>query len=163
MPEQACVSCYGKICALGEIINERMHLSPWGQIVGRESPDHFINAGLDEFIIMPNHMHGIIEIVGAAHASPLRDPKKPGPPQASLGAIVGSFKSAATRIVNEMNGTPGVTFRQRNYYERVIRNDRELNLIRQYIEANPLKWELDRENPGYEGKKTGDEISEILQ
>ncbi|MCK4231825.1 transposase, partial [candidate division WOR-3 bacterium] len=98
----------------------------------------------------------------ATHASPLRNSPQPGPKPRSLGSIVGSFKSAVTRRVNRMQASHGATFWQRNYYEHVIRNEKELNLIRQYIMDNPLKWETDRENPAFEGIPRQDEIRDIL-
>lgn len=160
------ICTYEKRCILGNVIAEKTSLSQTGAIVAKcwsRIPDHHPNVKLDEFVLMPNHVHGIIEIVGATHASPLRNRKKPGPPPASLGAIVGSFKSAVTKRVNETNNSPGASFWQRNYYERVIRNEKELKLIRQYIATNPLQWELDRENPQYKGKQDGDEITEFLK
>lgn len=80
----------------------------------------------------------------------------------SLPTIIRSFKSAVTRRVNLMLAFPESTFWQRNYYERVIRNEKELNLIRQYIMDNPLKWGIDRENPAFEGIPRQDEIRDIL-
>lgn len=65
----------------------------------------------------------------------------------SLGAIVRAFKSAVARRINALRGTPGEFVWQRNYYEHIIRNDEALNRIRQYISDNPIRWELDRENP----------------
>ncbi len=127
----------------------------WGAI-----PAHFPAAGVDEFVVMPNHVHGIIWIardemarrgvVGARHASPLQAsrPTPGGPCPGSLGAIVGSFKSAATRRINNLRATPESPVWQRNYYERVIRDDRELTRVREYIQQNRLHWRLDRENPG---------------
>ena len=70
-----------------------------------------------------------------------------GPPPGSLGAIVGNFKSVTTRRVNRMRKTPGTSLWQRNYYERIIRNERELNRIRQYIYDNPARWLDEAENP----------------
>ena len=58
-----------------------------------------------------------------------------------------SFKAAATVRANELRGTPGKSIWQRNYYEHVIRSEKELNRIREYIENNPLRWQIDRENP----------------
>ncbi len=111
---------------------------------------HFPNAATDEFVIMPNHVHGILWIVGAntavgtQHAASLQTPSvAPG----SLGAIVRSFKSAVTKPVNEILGTPGAPVWQRNYYERIIRNEDELRRVREYIRFNPLQWDFDRENP----------------
>jgi REP element-mobilizing transposase RayT len=65
--------------------------------------------------------------------------------------LVAGFKSAATKRINEIRGTLGVPVWQRNYYERVIRNDEELSRIRQYIVDNPARWEEDRENPNNVG------------
>jgi len=96
---------------------------------------------------MPNHVRGIVWIVGAQHAAPLPAARTVAVTPASLGAIVRSFKSAATRHVNEFRHAPGAAVWQRNYYERVIRDDDELSSIREYIHINPLRWELDRENP----------------
>jgi len=79
----------------------------------------------------------------ARHASPLRS----GPPKRSLGAIVGSFKSACTKRINELRGTPGLAVWQRNYHERIIRNDNELHAFREYILNNPARWEEDSEHP----------------
>jgi putative transposase len=85
--------------------------------------------------------------VGATHASPLHGPdtsrdQSPGPKRKSLGAIVGSFKSAASKRTNESRATPGVPVWQRNYYERVVRAS-ELEHTRTYILENPIKWDLD--------------------
>jgi REP element-mobilizing transposase RayT len=65
----------------------------------------------------------------------------------SIASIIGGFKSAVSRRINEQRGTPGAPVWQRNYYEHIIRNDNELNAIREYIVNNPLKWALDRNNP----------------
>ncbi len=122
-------------------------------------PGHFPAADVDELVVMPNHVHGIVWItrdeiawrgvVGARHASPLQAsrPTPGGPCPGSLGAIVGSFKSAVTKRINDLRDTPGTPVWQRNYYERVIRDERELSAVREYIAVNPLKWRLDRENP----------------
>jgi len=91
---------------------------------------------LDEFVVMPNHIHGVLIIseddspVGVRHASPLRLPLQP---RTTLGTIVGSYKSAVNKRINESRATPGILVWQRNYYEHVIRGERELNAIRAYI------------------------------
>jgi REP element-mobilizing transposase RayT len=100
---------------------------------------------------MPNHIHGIIIITDyewARHASPLPEqedfPK--GPKTKSIGAIVGSFKSATTKRINKIREMACVSVWQRNYYEHVIRDETDLNSIREYIENNPTKWDEDKEN-----------------
>jgi REP-associated tyrosine transposase len=111
-------------------------------------PKHFDTALVDEFIVMPNHVHGIVMIrdVGARHAVPVS--RRFGKPAAgSLAAIVGSFKSATTRRINELRQTPGISVWQRNYYEHVVRGDDSLDRIREYITSNPARWDVDRENP----------------
>ena len=87
--------------------------------------------------------------VGAHGRAPLRRA-----PQ-SLGAFVAGFKSAATRRINARRGTPGTVVWQRNYYEHIIRDERSLDRIREYIAANPLQWDLDRENPAHHAGPSG--------
>src|SRR5215207_6051732 len=86
------------------------------------------------------------------HASPLQQPAAARPrgsrPQ-SLGSIVGSFKSAVTKLVNDYWSTPSSPIWQRSFYDRIIRNDAELDRIRRYIYDNPGAWNHDRENPAY--------------
>jgi REP element-mobilizing transposase RayT len=114
---------------------------------------------LDEFMVMPNHFHAILVInnVGATRWVALDGQEKsenratqrvaptPGPVSGSIGAIIGQFKSAATKRINQLRNNPGGAVWQRNYYERVIRDDRELDTIRQYIADNPARW-ADDEN-----------------
>ena len=148
----------------GNIEDGEMILNHVGRIVGNlwnEIPKHFSRVELDAFVVMPNHVHGILVIdgndngeivsraeVGARHASPLRPC---GAVPRSLGAIVGSFKSAVTKWVNENRATPGAPVWQRNYYEHVIRDEGDLERIREYIATNPLRWEMDEENPDFTG------------
>ncbi len=118
----------------------------------RAIPRHLARTRLDLWVVMPNHMHGIIVI-----DSPL-PPERGDAEQTrrlgrqSLGAIVGNFKSVTARRINRIRRTPGVPVWQRNYYERVVRNDRELQRIREYIALNPARWALDRENPQRTGE-----------
>ena len=106
------------------------------------------NVILDEFVVMPNHLHGIIVIihnVGAYCNTPLQNQFKS--PSKTIGAIVRGFKSVATKEISKLNKTPGIPVWQRNYYKHTIRKEKELTKIRAYIQNNPLKWSLDRENP----------------
>ena len=62
-----------------------------------------------------------------------------------LGRLVGAFKTYSTKQINQMKNTPGASFWQRNYYETVIRNDRQMDAVREFIRDNPINWELDKE------------------
>jgi REP element-mobilizing transposase RayT len=72
-----------------------------------------------------------------------------------LGRLLGAFKTKATRGINEIRGTPILPVWQRNYYEHVVRNEDELNRVRQYIFDNPAKWDEDPENPNRRVEKPG--------
>lgn len=140
-------------CLFGEIVDGKMVLNDFGRIVCNE----WIRTGtirdkteLDEFVVMPNHFHGIVCIIDKGRGTARRAPtvEQFGKPvSGSLPTIVRSFKSAVTKRINEMRNTPGIKLWQRNYYERIIRNDNELNQIRKYIINNPAQWAFDRENP----------------
>jgi REP element-mobilizing transposase RayT len=67
--------------------------------------------------------------------------------------MMAGFKSAVTRRINDLRGTPYMAVWQRNYYEHVIRNEDDLDEIREYMVNNPLKWDLDSENPNNSGRK----------
>jgi len=136
-------------CLFGEIVGGEVRLNALGRIVAEcwhAIPEHFPNAEVDAFVVMPNHIHGIIFLVGATHASPLPQPKFPhGPKSGSLGAIVGSFKSAVVRRAGiELIG--GNVW-QRNCYEHIIRGQAEYERIVTYIVENPSNWEQDEERP----------------
>ena len=114
-------------------------------------PNHFQNIALDEYIIMPNHLHGII-IVGATftvarNKSIYRAGARPAP---TIGEMIGSFKSLCIyswlKYLHKNKIDELGKFWQRNYYENIIRNDNDLNRIREYIKNNPKNWELDRNN-----------------
>jgi putative transposase len=140
------VCAHARGCAFEEPEVRRAVEEVWGQI-----PGHFANVRLDEFIVMPNHVHGILwivetSVVGAQHAAPLPASRAPRAKAGSLGAIVRSFKAAACKRVNEIRATRGTPLWQRNYYERVIRDGDELGRSREYILHNPLGWDFDGEN-----------------
>jgi REP element-mobilizing transposase RayT len=113
-------------------------------------PIRFPHIRLDEFVIMPNHIHGIIVI--NRRGEPCVRPRLSGTPPHSLGRILQAFKSITTkRYAHAVNAGLAEPFErrlwQRNYYERIIRNEDELYRIRQYIRDNPLNWTKDPENP----------------
>jgi putative transposase len=151
-------------------------------------PRHFPHVQLDAWVVMPNHLHGILILTGnpspsapppepdptcrgeaspespsstnqtpfaGTHsidqplprdASPLQD-HPTGTPPGSLGTIVANFKSLTARRINRLRRTPSAPVWQRNYYEHVVRHERALNAIRQYIAANPARWAWDTYNP----------------
>ncbi len=158
-----------RACQLGHIVDGKVALSEFGEIVDRRwqaIPEHFPDVTLDAYIVMPNHIHGIVVIgrseasegpaadmtstagVGAQHAAPLPRIAEnwagrrvtPG----SLGAIVRSFKAAVTREVNAACETPGTLFWQRNYWEHIVRTAEEYERICTYIISNPALWADDR-------------------
>ena len=135
----------------GQVVNGAMELNEVGKMVEEVwvgIPEHFADVELGEFVVMPNHIHGIISIanVEATHASPLPRISK-GPAPGSIGTIIGSFKSAATRRVRAFTNNHEKRLWQRNYYEHVIRNERDYQAVYNYILANPMNWEKDEENP----------------
>ena len=153
------IVAHNRDCLFGRIMNKKMVMSKFGSIVEKEwrkTSKIRKEIELDTFIIMPNHLHGIIVIlpsVGATgvgtpllrlHWSPL---PLSGPEPKSLGAIMAGFKSAVTKQINIIRGIQGVSVWQRNYYDRIIRNEDELINIREYISNNPTQWEYDLENP----------------
>jgi REP element-mobilizing transposase RayT len=140
-------------CVLGDIVNGEVQLSEWGQVVQMEwdqLPQRFPNIDIDALAIMPNHVHGIVVIPGdrsTARRAPTATIEQFGQPvPGSIPTVVRSFKSAITKRINELRGTPGVPFWQRNYWEHVVRDEIDLNRIRQYIENNPRRWHEDQLN-----------------
>jgi putative transposase len=111
--------------------------------VWNELPNHYPCVTCDTFVVMPNHIHGIIvvrdTIVGAG--------LKPAPTRHGLPEIIRGFKTFSARRINDLRESPGIPIWQRNYYEHIIRNEEELARIREYTANNPLQWENDRENP----------------
>lgn len=155
----------------GEIVNQEMMLSPYGEIVQKwweEIPVHFLNVETGAFVIMPNHIHGIIYILEERRGT-VPVPKDDGeitisqndemvgviqgggtPPlrRPTLGQIIAYFKYQSTKEMNKADNTGTVTkFWQRNYYEHIIRDETDLQNKTDYIESNPLLWDEDDENP----------------
>ncbi|GIV83933.1 MAG: hypothetical protein KatS3mg052_0940 [Candidatus Roseilinea sp.] len=143
-----------RACLFGEVVNGEMRLNALGQIVHgvwNNLPNHYAGVEMDAFVVMPNHVHGIVVIVGAGFKPAPTTTTAPTTTRHGLPEIVRQFKTFSARRINEMRGTPGVSVWQRNYYEHIIRNEESLHRIREYIANNPLKWELDRENLGIAG------------
>lgn len=142
----------GGLCLLGNIVDGEMICNPAGDMVHKtwhDLPDRYPHIELDAFIVMPNHVHGIIVITGD-HIGDSETGMGHGKP--TLGRIIGAYKSISTNGYirgvkqDDWEPFPG-RFWQRNYYERIIRNERALNAIRQYIAGNPASWPDDQLHP----------------
>jgi len=108
-------------------------------------PQHHPNVRTDVFVVMPNHVHGIVWLAAPVVKQPAADGIHTAP--GSLSTIVRSFKSSVSRELR-LQGLVEGTVWQQSFWDRVIRNEDELNRIRQYIAFNPIAWEFDHENPG---------------
>lgn len=128
---------------LGKVVEDRAFLSPYGRIADTQwskLTDKFIMVQLDEYVIMPNHVHGIIILKSGREY-----------PAPTLGQIIAYFKYQTTKEYNLFVGArssrPHIHFEklwQRNYYEHIIRDDVDLNRIRKYIHNNPSNWTKDK-------------------
>lgn len=150
-------------CLFGEVAGGEMLLSKFGLVAKQQwekLPNRFTNIELGASMIIPNHMHGIIVIMaGRGTAENLKglgdEPSRRAPTheqfqkpvKGSIPTIVRSYKSAVSYRINLIRGTQDIPVWQRNYYEHVLRNERELQNKTDYINANPLLWEEDDENP----------------
>jgi putative transposase len=151
----------GRKCLFGEIVEAEMQLNDVGRMVEavlNNFPKHYSRVECEAFVVMPNHVHAVIVLVGAG---PRARPAPTGQPQGvaptiktslSLPDVVHRFKTLTTK--QYIDGVKQYGWRhfvgglwQRNYFEHVIRDEASLNRIRQYILDNPARWEFDRENP----------------
>jgi putative transposase len=130
------VCTHRRVALFGEVVENDVQLNRAGMIVKEAWGDltaHYHDIDLDEFVVMPNHVHGIIILADHPRS-------RHGIPE-----IVRGFKTFSARNVNEFHGNRGALW-QRGYYEHVIRNDTALNRIRGYIANNPARWADDPEN-----------------
>jgi putative transposase len=203
-----------RACLFGHIVAGEVRLNAFGQVVAETwlwLATQYDYVELDEWVVMPNHLHGIVVITdtdngrpadgggvgggsrtaptvigatgggggvgggsrtvptvigatgggggvggGSRTAPTVIASTAPMVKRKPLGRLIGAFKTVSTKRINEYRGTPGVVVWQRNYYEHIIRDERSLNRIREYIAANPLRWHLDRENVHAAGTDPGD-------
>jgi putative transposase len=151
----------GRVCVFGEVVDGAMILGPLGAIVDEEwrrTAQVRRAVRLDAFVVMPNHVHGILHILGpSAHgravavgahgvrpAAAVRRPR-------SLDSFVAGFKAAVTSRARRLVDMSEGSLWQRNYYEHIIRGLDDLSRIRAYIAANPARWSLDKENLDRQG------------
>jgi putative transposase len=174
----------GRECLFGRVVDDSIVLNAIGEAVEKcwlVIPKHFPHVAIDAYIVMPNHIHGIIMIedkaglagihqgfrqkrawqslnsidgcredlqdIRARHASPLQESKSARFGKRTIGAIIGSFKSAATREAKKVSGDADLNMWQRSYYEHIVSSESGLNQIRRYISENPANWNTDDDNP----------------
>jgi len=147
-----------RACLFGDIVDGKMLLNDAGrmvQTVWEAMPVHYMGVVIDAFVVMPNHIHGIVVLVGAAPCGrpPMGQAQGPAPTVAmSLPDVVHRFKTMTTKQYADgvkqsgWSPFPGQLW-ERNYYEHIIRGEDSPNRVRRYIADNPAQWELDRENP----------------
>jgi len=128
----------------GEIMDGVMVLNDFGKIVAKkwewlETQYEYVELGT--WIVMPNHFHAILIIHSRGGSRPA-----PTTPIKPLGGLIGAFKTVSSKHINLLRRTDGIPVWQRNYYEHIIRNEREMDNIAKYIETNPLRWDEDDEN-----------------
>ena len=148
------VCTHNRQCLFGNVINGEIRQNEYGRIVAAcwsELPGHYPRVALDVFVVMPNHVHGVILLrddeavdrVGAGFKpAPTALAKRHGLPE-----VLRGFKTFASRRINEVRNIAGAPVWQRNYYERVIRNESEVNAVRHYIQHNSSPWAGDVDNP----------------
>ena len=166
-------------CSLGDIVDGKITQTEQSRICMAcwlDLSNHYPNCALDVFVIMPNHVHGIIFIeqagghdngAGAVETIPvetipvetipvetIHELSLPLPLQNKrmqrrnmmIPKIIGRFKMRTAKLINQYQKTEGIPFWQKNYYDHIVRNESELARIREYVANNPMKWDSDRNN-----------------
>jgi len=148
-----------RISLFGKDVDGKLMINNYGKIVlgfWNDLDQLYPNVTTDAFVVMPNHVHGIVmieEIVGAIHELPLQNRNdKMKRRQMLVPKMVGRFKMKSSKRINAIRDTQNMSVWQRNYYEHIIRDEESLNRIREYIKNNALTWNLDRENIHREGE-----------
>ena len=158
-----------RVPLFGDVLMGEMRLNRYGEIVHAawvDLPRHYRHVELGAFIVMPNHVHGIIILndTGRGGSIPGQPPvtsgmtsgtasvsesaeTRPYGKRRALPEIVRAFKSVSARHINLLRHTEGMSVWQRNYYDHIIRNQQDLELTWLYIESNPSQWITDDENP----------------
>ena len=139
------ICTYQRICLFDDPVLHEIAANAWMYIP--EQP-HAQHIALDDWVVMPNHIHGLIEIVDSPKTDDSDTNQVQGLQPGSLGAVVGNYKMLVSKRVKAMKRMSDADLKvwQRGYWERIVRNERELNAIRQYIQENPLRWAEDRDN-----------------
>jgi REP element-mobilizing transposase RayT len=128
----------------GNVQEGRVILEPPGEVVKavwESLPGRFAGLEVGDFVVMPNHVHGIVVLVGAQFIAPNSAAGR----RPFLGEVVRTFKAASTRLIRDAGGT-GFGW-QPGYYDHVVRDGAEMTRIRSYIRANPVHWDEDELHP----------------
>lgn len=153
---------YRRQCLFGALINGVVQLTPLGELAStcwKALPSRFQLVQLDEFVIMPDHIHGILilteddsidrirtrqqETVGPSRTE-ITASLPVAPPKGSLGSVIAAYKSTVARLYNGMMKSAKTKIWHRNYHDRIIRNEAELYRIQVYIRENPANWLTDK-------------------
>lgn len=150
------ICTYERAYLFGDVVDGNIQLSMMGQLahdLWMTISDHRQNVELDAFVVMPNHVHGIVLIfdqpqnhVGLRRASataPLSTSHSKGTRSGTLSVIIGAYKSAVTRSINQVMGLHAPIIWQESFHDHIIRNEQSLNTIRQYVDNNPARWSDD--------------------
>ncbi len=138
--------------AFGHVENGEVRLHPFGHVAQEHwlaIPSHYPNVSLDGFIVMPNHLHGILFLENEAVASLAEELelRRFGKPlSGSLSTIIGNYKSGVSREIGRLRGSKTEVW-QKRFWDHIIRNDHDLLQHRQYICNNPLRWDDDKLHP----------------
>jgi putative transposase len=165
-------------CRFGEVVDSNMRLNDLGRTVQTiliELPSHYQGVALDSFVVMPNHVHGIIVLnpVEARFIAPNDVVRCKGEDQGAhqgamnlaptVGEIVRGFKARCTHVINKNRQTPGAPVWQRNYYEHVIRNEADYTRIAEYVADNPRRWAEDSLHPdNFVARAIGVVVSDVV-
>jgi len=151
------ICTYQRIHLFGDVVNGKMEFSDFGQIahsLWATISDHRSNIFLDAHVVMPNHMHGILFItdqqyspqtpVGMRRASSVASQNhSKGSRSGTLGTIIGAYKSAVTRNINQQMGLRSPIVWQDSFHDHIICSEQALNNLRQYVDTNPTRWAED--------------------
>jgi len=139
------ICTHEKKCFFGKIVDNEMRLNVVGEIAQRywlKIPKYYTGVKIHEFIIMPNHMHGIIELVDAVVTEQCSVTTMTSKNYGLLSKIVKSYKNVVTKEVNEIYSKNNFKW-QRSYYDHIIRKEESLQKIQEYITINPHEWKKD--------------------
>jgi putative transposase len=149
------ICAHGKACLFGDVIGSEVKVNELGrkvQAVWDDLPVHYPHVATDAFVVMPNHVHGVVVLrdVGAGF-KPARtaEPARTALRRHGLSEIVRAFKTFSARRINEFRETSGAPVWQRNYYEHIIRDDADYNRIAEYVANNPKRWAEDSLHPTF--------------